>query len=113
MDGGRGGGTAGGGGGTKTVLCWFVPSASGIMQGGSSGLELSTFVSELSAAALVEEEEMSLSAGVRVFTCFPTFFLSLGAPVPALLEVSSLEVLGRDDVDEGDEEDLETCTFFT
>lgn len=109
MDGGRGGGTAGGGGGT--VLGWLVSSLSRTTEKVSSGLEASAFVSELFVLDF-EAREVSPSAGVRVVTCFTTFFLSLGAPLPVLVDDSSLEVLGRDD-DDGDEDDLEACTFFT
>lgn len=75
-----------------------------------SGLVFSAFASKLSA----EGEESAPSGAVRGADCFPGFFLPLGVPdVPDLLEVS-LEALGWDDVDEedGDEEDLETGSFF-
>lgn len=66
------------------------------------------------SAVVFEAEEMPLSTGAPVVPCLPGFFLSLDGPVPVLLGAGSLEVLGRDDEDEGDEEDaLETCTFLT
>lgn len=80
---------------------------------GCSDLGFSVFASELSAVA-PEGEEAAPSGAVRGADCFPGFFLPLGVPdVPDLLEVS-LEALGWDDVDEGDgdEEGLETGSFF-
>lgn len=110
MDGGRGAGTGGGGGGTVIVLFWVVSPASEIIWRDSSDLKSSTLVFEFSTVVL-EAEVMSPSDGVRVVTCFPCFFLSLGVPVLLLLVVGSLEGLERDDVEDGDD-DLEACPFF-